>query len=214
VDGVTLTGEEIEPEPYRPVFLTTNAITLSDDVQLVIRFYGTPGEIHDVYDFEHCKCYWCSWRKPGKPADAAQVVLDLDPGQATRLHRLALSAGKPFPPAQVPQARVVLHLGRFRAGEVLVCDAVQPTITQLAGPSRRPRFLRINKSGSAPQQNHSCSFTTRRGLLYFSTTTFALRLRSKRPLATRARPVPKSAINPRLFISPPVAGSMMGVATL
>ena len=27
-------------------------------MQIVIRFYGTPDEIHDNYDFVHAKCYW------------------------------------------------------------------------------------------------------------------------------------------------------------
>lgn len=46
---------------YRPVFLTTNAITLSDKVQLVMRFCGEPEEIHKNYDFVHCTSYWKSW---------------------------------------------------------------------------------------------------------------------------------------------------------
>ena len=43
---------------YRPVFLTTNAISLSDDVQLVIRFFGEVEKIHENYDFMHCTCSW------------------------------------------------------------------------------------------------------------------------------------------------------------
>lgn len=43
---------------YRPVFLTSNCITLSDDVQLVTRFYGPVNEIHENYDFIHCTCSW------------------------------------------------------------------------------------------------------------------------------------------------------------
>lgn len=39
---------------YRPVFLSQNAITLSDKIQIVIRFYGDPEEIHENYDFVHC----------------------------------------------------------------------------------------------------------------------------------------------------------------
>jgi hypothetical protein len=46
---------------YRPVFLSTNAITLSDRVQLVLRFYGEPEQIHENYDFVHCTNYWTSW---------------------------------------------------------------------------------------------------------------------------------------------------------
>ena len=36
---------------YRPVFLSQNAITLSDRMQIVIRFHGLPNQIHDNYDF-------------------------------------------------------------------------------------------------------------------------------------------------------------------
>jgi hypothetical protein len=45
---------------YKPIFLSSNAITLSDDIQLVIRFYGSPDEIHENYDFVHCTNYWVS----------------------------------------------------------------------------------------------------------------------------------------------------------
>lgn len=43
---------------YRPVFMSTNAITLSHRVQIVIRFYGEPDEIHENYDYVHCTNYW------------------------------------------------------------------------------------------------------------------------------------------------------------
>lgn len=46
---------------YRPVFLTSNAITLSDKIQIVLRFYGEPDEIHENYDFSHCTSYWTNW---------------------------------------------------------------------------------------------------------------------------------------------------------
>jgi hypothetical protein len=45
-----------EKPKYRPVFFSTNAISLSDKIQLVIRFYGTPEDIHKNYDFVHCTC--------------------------------------------------------------------------------------------------------------------------------------------------------------
>lgn len=47
-------------DKYRPIFLSSNAITLSDKIQIVIRFYGTPGEIHENFDFVHCKNYYIS----------------------------------------------------------------------------------------------------------------------------------------------------------
>lgn len=45
---------------YVPVCLTTNAITLTNDIQLVLRFYGVPEEIHKYYDFVHATNYWTS----------------------------------------------------------------------------------------------------------------------------------------------------------
>lgn len=45
---------------YRPVFLSANAITLSNKIQLVIRFYGNPDTIHQHYDYIHCTSYWLS----------------------------------------------------------------------------------------------------------------------------------------------------------
>lgn len=48
-------------EKYRPRFITSNAITLSHKVQIVIRFYGEVEEIHKNYDFAHCTCAWSSW---------------------------------------------------------------------------------------------------------------------------------------------------------
>ncbi|HBJ1686100.1 TPA: hypothetical protein LA468_003318 [Clostridium botulinum] len=53
--------ENIPQKPkYRPVYLSSNAITLSDKVQLIIRFYGNAEEIHGNYDFVHCTNYWTS----------------------------------------------------------------------------------------------------------------------------------------------------------
>ena len=50
-------------DPYQPIFLSPNAITLSDDIQLIIRFYGNPEEIHKNYDFIHATNYWESNNK-------------------------------------------------------------------------------------------------------------------------------------------------------
>jgi len=47
-----------ENEKYVPVFLSPNAITLSNGIQVVIRFYGTPREIHKTFDFVHCTAWY------------------------------------------------------------------------------------------------------------------------------------------------------------
>lgn len=52
--------QEEEDKGYEPIFLSQNAITLSGRIQLIIRFYGTPDEIHANYDFAHCTNYWLS----------------------------------------------------------------------------------------------------------------------------------------------------------
>lgn len=52
---------ENSKEKYIPRFITSNAITLSNKVQIVIRFYGEVEEIHKNYDFVHCTCAWNSW---------------------------------------------------------------------------------------------------------------------------------------------------------
>lgn len=46
-------GENKESKKYQVSFLSPNAISLTDDVQIVIRFHGTPAEIHKTFDFIH-----------------------------------------------------------------------------------------------------------------------------------------------------------------
>lgn len=38
---------------YTSVAITTNAITLTDEIQIILRFVGEPNEIHTNYDFVH-----------------------------------------------------------------------------------------------------------------------------------------------------------------
>lgn len=52
------TSDDDSGEKYRPVFLSQNAITLSNKIQVVIRFFGEPSEIHESYDFVHAMCYY------------------------------------------------------------------------------------------------------------------------------------------------------------
>lgn len=52
--------EDEEAKKYVPRYLTSNAITLSGRVQLVIRFYGDADKIHENFDYLHCTNYWTS----------------------------------------------------------------------------------------------------------------------------------------------------------
>lgn len=51
-------NEPVSENSYMPIYLTENAITLSDDVQLVIRFFGDAEKIHENYDFAHATNYF------------------------------------------------------------------------------------------------------------------------------------------------------------
>lgn len=50
--------DESKISKYTPVFFSANAISLSDDIQIVLRFTGTPAEIHKNYDFVHATAYF------------------------------------------------------------------------------------------------------------------------------------------------------------
>ncbi len=56
----SFTDSKKKNDPYRPVFVSTNAISLSNDIQIVLRFFGEPEDIHKNYDFVHCTNYWLS----------------------------------------------------------------------------------------------------------------------------------------------------------
>lgn len=60
-EEAALQTEDDGAPKYRPVFMSTNAITLSHKIQIVLRFYGEPDAIHENYDFVHCTNYWSSW---------------------------------------------------------------------------------------------------------------------------------------------------------
>ncbi len=61
-DADDMSEEVLDPKEekakYRPIFFSSNAITLSDRIQLVVRFYGEPDELHTNYDFVHCTNYY------------------------------------------------------------------------------------------------------------------------------------------------------------
>jgi len=50
--------KKVKGKPYRPLFVSSNAITLSNDVQIILRFTGEPDVIHENFDFVHCTSYW------------------------------------------------------------------------------------------------------------------------------------------------------------
>lgn len=96
---------------YRPVFLTTNAITLSDKIQIVIRFYGEPDKIHENYDFVHCTNYWSSWDN--------NLVLRPDALEALLSKELRY-VGSRYPICSLVRTRKFIERGwRINAGQFL-----------------------------------------------------------------------------------------------
>ncbi len=52
------TPEDFENPLYRPTFLSQNAISLENDIQIVLRFHGDSEAIHKTFDFIHATNYF------------------------------------------------------------------------------------------------------------------------------------------------------------
>lgn len=103
-------GQEPEKE-FRPVFMSSNAITLSRKIQIIIRFFGSPDEIHANYDFAHCMNYW----------DAATGELGLRPqALESLLSRSLVYNGSRYPVASLFRIRKFIERGwRINAGQIV-----------------------------------------------------------------------------------------------
>lgn len=112
--GDDLTEAPIEPEgepEYRPVFLSANAITLTDKIQLIIRFHGSPDAIHENYDFAHCTNYWVS--------QTGQLVLRPDAIEALLTKELRYIGSK-YPVCSIIRTRKFISRGfTITAGQYL-----------------------------------------------------------------------------------------------
>ncbi len=115
-DPVETTEELVEivkdkKDRYRAVFFSENAITLSDKVQLVIRFYGTPSEIHENYDYAHAMCYY--------DYDKGDLVLHPEALECI-LSKTLVYKGSLYPVASVFRIRKFIKRGwRISAGQML-----------------------------------------------------------------------------------------------
>tara|TARA_A100001391_G_C5064852_1_gene276918 strand:+ start:195 stop:1154 length:960 start_codon:yes stop_codon:yes gene_type:complete len=98
-------------DAYRPVFMSSNAITLSDRIQIIIRFYGEPEEIHGNYDFVHCTNYWT--------ASDDNLVLRPKALEAI-LARELVYVGSKYPVCSVIRLRKFIRRGwQINAGQIL-----------------------------------------------------------------------------------------------
>lgn len=105
------TDSVVVRDKYTPVFLSENAITLTDKVQLVIRFYGEPGEIHKNYDYIHCQNVY----------DYNTGVVHLLPeAMEAILSKNLLYTGSLYPICSLFRMRKFLDRGwRISAGEIV-----------------------------------------------------------------------------------------------
>ncbi len=111
-DEVPAAAAEDDPEvdKHYPVFLSTNAISLSGRIQLVVRFYGEPEGIHENYDFVHCTNYWTF----GKGLVLQQPALE------ALMAKELLYIGSKYPLCSVIRTRKFLKRGfHINAGQYL-----------------------------------------------------------------------------------------------
>jgi hypothetical protein len=111
-DVEALADQVSDDEPkYAPVFLSANAISLRGKVQLILRFYGDPDEIHQSYDFAHCMNYWESGRSHLELRSAALEAL---------LSRTLVYSGSKYPFCSIIRSRKFVERGwRINAGQYL-----------------------------------------------------------------------------------------------
>lgn len=71
--------EQDSTKRYQPLSMTNNAITLANKIQLILRFWGEPEEIHKNFDFVHCTNYWQSWdRRLVLRQEALEAILAME----------------------------------------------------------------------------------------------------------------------------------------
>lgn len=96
---------------YGPTFLSTNAISLRGKIQLILRFYGDPDEIHESYDFVHCMNHW----------ESGEGKLTLKPeALEALLSRTLVYKGSKYPLCSIIRTRKFVKRGwRINAGQFL-----------------------------------------------------------------------------------------------
>jgi hypothetical protein len=103
--------ESEDAKKYRPIFMSTNAITLSNGIQIVIRFWGEPDVIHTNYDFAHCLCYWQSWN--GKLELPKEALLSI-------MNKELIYRGSKYPICSIIRTRKFINRGwHINAGQYL-----------------------------------------------------------------------------------------------
>lgn len=100
-----------ECDMYSPAFISSNAISLRGKVQLILRFYGEPDDIHQSYDFAHCMNYWES---------GTNNLTLRQPALEALLSKTLVYHGSQYPLCSVIRSRKFIERGwRINAGQYL-----------------------------------------------------------------------------------------------
>lgn len=76
-DNPTEQHPEVTTPKYRPRYFTTNALSLSDKIQIILRFTGSVDELHKNFDFTHTKCsYDFSTNNVNLPAESLECIIN------------------------------------------------------------------------------------------------------------------------------------------
>lgn len=110
-ESPTEQNPDIDKPKYRPRYITTNAISLSDKIQIVIRFFGSVEEIHSNYDFTHTTCsYNYENKEVILPAKALECIITKE----------LQYQGSKYPLASIIRTRKFINRGWFvNAGQYL-----------------------------------------------------------------------------------------------
>jgi hypothetical protein len=103
--------KEKDEKPYKPVFLSANAITLSDGVQIINRFFGSPEEVHKNFDFVHCTNSYYPYKRELKlPSKALESYI----------YKELKYIGSRYPIASILRTRKFINRGyKINAGQYL-----------------------------------------------------------------------------------------------
>lgn len=104
-------SDDNEKERYCIQFISRNAITLSDKMQIITRFYGDPDEIHRSFDFVHCMGYYDHCSK--------EVTVTVEALEAM-MSKTLVYKGSLYPIASIFRMKKFVQRGwRIGAGEML-----------------------------------------------------------------------------------------------
>lgn len=100
-----------DQKKYRPVFLSPNAISLSDKIQLIVRFYGQADEIHENFDYLHCTSYYDFY--------SDELVLKAE-ALTSIINKELIYQGSRYPICSIIRLRKFLNRGwHINAGQIL-----------------------------------------------------------------------------------------------